>query len=225
MVERKVCLVAGAGPGIGFAVAKRFAAEGFAVALLARGAEALAEFVRRIEGTGGVANGYPVDLADAAAIRSTIARVVAEMGPVEVLVYNAAPWHREPVMTVTTAAFHREMAVCAGGALVSAQAVYPSMKERGEGTMLFTGGGLALHPEQGAGEALLTAGKSAMRGLVLAMAKELAADGIHVATVTIAGFVAPGSAFDPDVIASRYWELHSQGPAEWSAEIVFGGAE
>lgn len=202
-------------------MARRFAGEGYAVAMFARRGEALARFVSEIERAGGVANGYVVDLEDAASIRSNVARVAAEIGPVEVLVYNAANWHREPVASVTMDAFQREMAVCAGGALVCAQAVYPSMKKRGEGTMLFTGGGLALHPEQGSGEALLTAGKSAMRGLVLAMAKEWEADGIHVATVTITGFVAPGSAFDPDRIASRYWELHSQGRGEWSAEVVF----
>ena len=91
------------------------------------------------------------------------------------------------------------------------------------GSILFTGGGLALYPEYGANASSLTAGKSALRGLTYAMAKELEPEGIHVATVTIAGTVAEGTAFAPDTIAECYWALHQQPKAQWSTEIVFNG--
>jgi NAD(P)-dependent dehydrogenase (short-subunit alcohol dehydrogenase family) len=88
--------------------------------------------------------------------------------------------------------------------------------------MLFTGGGLALRPEYGASVPSLAAGKSALRGLVLAMAAELAADGIRAGLITIAGMVQAGTAFDPDRIAELYWQFHAG--AVRSVETVFDGS-
>ncbi|WP_426130892.1 hypothetical protein [Pararhizobium sp. PWRC1-1] len=73
-----------------------------------------------------------------------------------------------------------------------------------------------------AGVASHRAGKSALRGLTFAMA-ELVADGIHVAMVTVAGSVAPGTAFDPDHIARHYLDLHQQAAGAWETERHFDG--
>jgi NAD(P)-dependent dehydrogenase (short-subunit alcohol dehydrogenase family) len=78
------------------------------------------------------------------------------------------------------------------------------MAHDGRGTILFTGGGLALCPEYGAGVSSLAAGKSALRGFTYALAKEVAPE---AATVTIAGTVKPGTSFDPYQIAEVYWAL------------------
>ena len=99
------------------------------------------------------------------------------------------------------------------------------MRAAGRGTLLFTGGGLALYPEYGAGVSSLAAGKAGLRAFAFALAKELAPEGIHVATVTIAGTVKPGTAFDPDRIAEEYWALHAQPADSWSVERVFDGKE
>jgi NAD(P)-dependent dehydrogenase (short-subunit alcohol dehydrogenase family) len=112
--------------------------------------------------------------------------------------------------------------LCATAALACAQAVHPAMKARGQGTMLFTGGGLALRPEYGSAVPSLTAGKSALRGLVHAMAAELAKDGIRAGLITIAGMVEPGTAFDPDRIAESYWRFHMG--AAHGTETVFDGS-
>jgi short-subunit dehydrogenase len=97
------------------------------------------------------------------------------------------------------------------------------MVSAGGGTVLFTGGGLALAPQAGLGVASLVAGKSALRGLALVLHEELKPQGIHVGLVTIAGMVAPGTAFDPDRIAEAYWDLLSEPRAGWTAETVFRG--
>lgn len=97
------------------------------------------------------------------------------------------------------------------------------MSARGSGSLLFTGGGLALYPEYGADVISLTAGKAAMRALVLALAPKFAPMGLHVATVTVAGTVAPGTAFDPDAIANVFLGLHGQAPDVWQTEVLFDG--
>jgi NAD(P)-dependent dehydrogenase (short-subunit alcohol dehydrogenase family) len=126
-------------------------------------------------------------------------------------------------MAMAPARFRADLDLCATGALACAQAAFPAMQARGAGSLLFTGGGLALRPEFGAGVAGLTAGKSALRGLVFALAGELAPHGIHVGTVTIAGQVAPGGPFDPDRIAEAFAALHAEPRGAWSIETVFAG--
>ncbi len=82
---------------------------------------------------------------------------------------------------------------------------------------------MALYPEYGAGVASLTAGKSALRGLVYAMAREVEPAGIHAATVTVAGTIKPGTALDPDLIAETFWALHQQPKESWEVERVLKG--
>lgn len=218
-----VAIVAAVGPGMGMAIARRFAREGFAIGLIARDAVRLAEHAAELANLGTAVEMATADLCDLSSLKAAFDQIHVTLGPAAVLVYNGARWHQQPVMSLDPMTFNWDVALSATGALASAQLVYPGMKAAGRGTILFTGGGLALRPEYGVGVASLTAGKSALRGLTYAMAGELEPDGIHVATVTIAGTVAPGTAFDPDRIADSYWALHRQGQDEWAVEIVYDG--
>ena len=69
----------------------------------------------------------------------------------------------------------------------------------------------------------LSLGKAGVRALTTILAKEYGPAGVHVATVTVCGGVAPGTEYDPDRIAEHYWRLHGQQPAEWEQEVVFRG--
>jgi NAD(P)-dependent dehydrogenase (short-subunit alcohol dehydrogenase family) len=221
MTER-LCVVAGAGPGMGLAIAERFALEGYALALLARSERQIAGYASDLEEKYGIrAAAWPVDLSDPDAIAQVFGKVRAELGDPEVLVYNAAGWRAAPALDIAPADFARDLSLSVVGALACAQQVAAAM-QADRGSMLFTGGGLALYPQYGKGVASLAAGKSALRALVYALAGELA-PGVHVATVTIGGSVAPGTAFDPGRIAEAYWALHAQPPQAWETERVFDG--
>ena len=93
------------------------------------------------------------------------------------------------------------------------------MRTAGHGTILLTGGGLAHEPRAGA--TALSIGKAALRSLSYCLAEELTPVGIHVATVTVSGRVAPGTHFDPDRIADEYWRLHTEPPGGWTTEVTF----
>lgn len=218
-----LCIVAAAGHGLGIAIARRFTREGFAVALIARDRGKLDALAAPLVAEGAEVSTQAADMCTPAEVATAFAEIAARHGSADVLVYNGARWHEGPAMELDPADFNSDLALCATGALVCAQHVYPAMRDRGAGTMLFTGGGLALQPEYGAGIASLTAGKSALRGLTFALAGELAPQGIHVATVTVAGTVAPGTPFAPDAIADAYWALHTQSRDSWSIETVFTG--
>jgi NAD(P)-dependent dehydrogenase (short-subunit alcohol dehydrogenase family) len=214
-----VCLIVGAGPGIGQAVAQRFAREGFDIALSARNADRLAELVPGIEKAGARARCYPADAGDAGSLRAMIGRVQQEMGDPDVLVYNAAATHAGRPGVLTPEDLLNDFQVNVVGALVCAQAVAPAMKQRGSGSILLTGGGFAYEPA--ANYASLSLGKAALRNLAFSLAQELGADGIHVATVTVYGFVQSGTHFDPARIAEAFLELHRQPPGHFQTELVY----
>lgn len=223
-MNKPICVVAGAGPGMGLAVARCFAQQGFDIALMARNEARLAGVAEQMAQTHGVrVHAIAIDLSDVQAIARAFDRARRELGHPSVLVYNAANWHEAPAMSLSPEALASDLALSVGGALACAQQVFPAMQAVGQGTLLFTGGGLALYPQYGKGVSSLTAGKSALRGMVYAMASEVAEAGVHAATVTIAGTVQAGSAFDPALIAQHYWALHTQARADWQVERVFDG--
>jgi len=93
------------------------------------------------------------------------------------------------------------------------------MRAAGSGTIIFTGGGLALDPMSQF--ASVGIGKAALRNLAQSLAKELKPEGIHVATVTICGMVKAGTHFDPAKIAERFIELHQQPAGSFEAEVLY----
>lgn len=214
-----LAIIAGAGPGIGGAVARAFCADGYTVALLGRRREALEALAADLPD----ASIWPVDLSDPSAVVAVIASIIATHGVPAVLHYNAAAWHESDPLSLDPSVFTADLSLCATGALAATQAVVPAMRAKGGGTLLFTGGGLALYPEYGGEVVSLTAGKAAMRAMVLALAPKLAELGIHAAMVTVAGTVAPDTQFDPDTIAATFMALHTQTRGEWQTEVIFDG--
>lgn len=217
----KLCAVAGAGPGLGLAIARRFAAEGHDIALIARNAAALEAAAADLRMGGVRAAGFECDLTRTGDIARAFEEIRATLGDTSVMVYNAARWNQVPAMDMAFDDFAADLSLSVTGGLACAQAVYPRMREARRGSLLFTGGGLALAPQQGAGVTSLVAGKSALRGFVHALHAELAGQGVRVGTVTVAGTVAAGTPFDPDRIAQRFWQLHVQ--ADGPAEIIHDG--
>lgn len=215
-----VCVIVGAGAGMGMALARRFGREGFLLALVSRNVDKLAAELDVLHDFD--VHGFPADASDENALRSTFLNIHNQLAPPDVLIYNAAAIAIGEPSTLSAEAVLANFRVNVLGALVSAQQVIPHMKERQRGTILFTGGGLALYPS--ATYASLALGKAALRNLTGSLAQELTPHGIKVATVTIAGGVQPGTAFDPDRIADEYWTLHTSAPSRDEWEVVFRGA-
>ena len=205
--SRPVCAVVGAGPGVGAAVARRFGREGFALALIARRRDAVDALARALTADGATARGYAADAADAVALQRALTDVSGDLGAIEVLVYNAVAARPGGLAEVDAAGLLDDLHASVAGVLTSARAVVPGMEARGRGTLLVTGGGVVFRPPPGA--LSLAAGKSAVRALALSLAAELAPHGVRVATVTIAGGVAPRGPLAPDRIADVYWTLHA----------------
>ncbi len=213
----KVCAVIGFGPGNGHAIARVFAGEGFQLGLVARSRTGKEEQLKELEDNG--ARFFAADASKADELVPVFGQIEAELGAPEVLVYNAFAFRKAPASALSPEQLEEDLRLSLVGALVSTRCVLEGMKKAGRGTILFTGGILALEPMPQF--ASVGIGKAALRNLAFVLARELAPQGIHVATVTIGGFVKPGTRFDPEKIAPKFLELHRQPAGQFETEIVF----
>ena len=219
----------GVGPGLGASVARRFAREGFAVALMARKEESVAGVREEIEGNGGAALYASADATDPASVEVAFGQVRDKIGDPEVFVYNAGAFQMGGVLEVDSRRFDECFKANCAGAFYAAQQVLPAMIESGRGTILFTGATASLRGS--ARFSALAVGKFGLRALAQSMAREFGPQGIHVAHVIIDGQIntprmremSPDreehTMLSPEAIADTYWRLHSQDPTAWTLEL------
>jgi len=228
-----VALVAGVGDGLGGAVARRFARAGYPTVLVARSAERLARIAADIERTGDRGIAYVADLREEAAVTKLFDEVEAEIGSIDIAVFNAGANYRASILDTPADTFEKVWRLgCYAGFLVGREAAR-HMVPRGRGTILFTGATASL---RGASQfAAFAAAKGAIRQVAQSMARELGAKGIHVASVIIDGMIDSARVRErfpervaelpadgmlkPADIAEVYWQLHQQPRDAWSFEL------
>jgi short-subunit dehydrogenase len=213
-------LIIGAGPGLGAALARRFGREQFTVTLLARREDALNELADELRTAGVTVDIATADAAEPHEYRKALEELAGRINP-DVVIYNAALIAPDNVLTADLDHLESAYAVDALGAISTAQVFTPAMRRAGRGTFLATGGDVGVDPQPA--YATLSLGKAGLRAAVTLMHQELKADGVHAASVTVAGAIAPGTALDPDRIAETYWSLHTQPASVWTAETYFDG--
>jgi NAD(P)-dependent dehydrogenase (short-subunit alcohol dehydrogenase family) len=232
-LNAKVALVIGAGDATGGAIARRFARGGYTACVTRRTADKLVPLVEGIQAEGGQAHGFASDARNEAEVQALFAKIEAEIGPIEVLVFNIGANVRFSITETTERVYRKvwEMAALAGF-LVGREAARV-MRPRGQGTILFTGATASLRGS--AGFSAFAGAKFALRALAQSMARELGPQGIHVAHTVIDGaidtaFIASnfperhalkdqGGILDPEAIAEAYWQLHQQPRSAWTHEL------
>jgi NAD(P)-dependent dehydrogenase (short-subunit alcohol dehydrogenase family) len=229
MSESKIAVVVGVGPGLGYAVARRFAAGGFTVAMVARSTNTLEELRATIESEGGRAVAIAADASDPASSSAAFARIREDVGDPSVLVHNAGAFQMGGILELTPDDVDRCLRVGALGAFVAAREVAPAMIRAGRGTMIFTGATASVRGS--ANFAALAMPKFAVRALAQSLARELGPKGIHVAHVIIDGVIrtprtsamfpdrAAHTLLSPEAIAETYWRLHEQDSTAWTQEL------
>lgn len=199
-------MIVAAGPGLGLAVALRFAREGWSVGLIARSSttlDGLASVVRREAGVPVVT--ATADAGDESALRAALRSVAGDLGEASVLVYNGSAYVEGSVLTLPPTALRHVLEVGVTGALVAAQEVAPAMRRRGSGAILLTGSVAADRASTSA--AAVGVAKAGLRSIARSLHKEVAGSGVRVVSVTIAGALQGPRALDVDAIAARYWHL------------------
>jgi NAD(P)-dependent dehydrogenase (short-subunit alcohol dehydrogenase family) len=223
--KKPVCAVVGVGPGNGAAFARRFAAEGYAVALLAR----TTDLSKKLATTLSSARAYACDVSDAGSVERAFAAIRSEMGEVDVLVYNAGSGVWGTVDEVSAADFEMSWRTNALGALLVSKQVIPPMKKAKHGSIVFVG---ATASRRGnVKTAAFAPAKAAQRSLAESMARHLWPSGVHVSVIIVDGAIdlsgtrqrmpdKPEAFFiKPDDVADTAFHLTQQKPSAWSFEV------
>ena len=219
-IDGRHLLLIGAGPGLGEAVARRFAEGGYRVTLVARSTDGLGNLAVTLADTGADIDTISADASDPEGLGARMSAVYRADGAPGLIVYNAVMGAPDRLLSSSVAHLQAAYAVDVIGAIVVAQVAAPAMRAAGLGTIIVTGGGFADHPIPAL--ATISLGKAALRSAATMLGVDLAPDGIRVATLTIAGQIAAGTSFDPTRIAERYWDIvQTNGP--WKAEFRFTG--
>jgi NAD(P)-dependent dehydrogenase (short-subunit alcohol dehydrogenase family) len=217
----KTLVVVGYGPGVSAAVAEKFGAEGFSVALVARTGARLAAGVEGLTARGIAAGAFPADAGDPGSIRAAIAKARAALGPVGVIHWNAYSGRGfGDLLTVDPATLPGLFDVALVGLLSAVQEALPDLKAAGDGAVLVTNGAFGeLNPMIDAialalGEVGVPLGNAAKAKLVGLLSSRLKSEGVYVGEVTIAGVVrgtgpeSPGMpTLEPAAIADAFWRL------------------
>ena len=214
--KSEVALLIGAGDAIGTAVARRFAAGGYAVCVARRSAEKSQRLVQEIVSSGGVARAVSTDVRDEEAVQALFAQVEAELGPVEVCLFNAGANVKSPLIETSARIFFKAWELACYAGFLTGREAARYMVPRGRGTILFTG----------------------LRAVAQSMARELARKNIHVAHLIIDGAIdseaihrrlsaatgampdlAPDSLIQTSSVAEASWALHNQSRDGWTHEL------
>jgi len=225
----KVAAVLGVGPGLGAAVARRFARGGFDVALMARSKASCDPSVKEVKELGRKVFAVDVDASSPTSVAAGFAKAHDALGDAEVFVYNAGAFKMGGVLEIEAEDFDLCWRANCAGAFYAAKHVVPPMVQAGRGTVLLTGATASLRG--GARFACLAVGKFGLRALAQSMARELGPKGVHVAHVVIDGQIDtprgrqlfpnrdPETMLAPDAIAEAYFRLHEQPMSAWTLEL------
>ena len=224
--EAKVCLLTGVGPGTGAALAERFAAGGYKVAMLARDGERLDAIAAAVPHT----YPFPCDVADETALEEVVARVEDELGLIQIVIHNAVSANLTDFLDLKAEDLRRNFETNTIALLKLAQLTAPGMIERGEGTILATGNTAAYRGK--ANFAGFAPTKAAQRILLESIARSAGPKGIHAVYVAIDAVIdvpwtreafkdKPESFFcKPGDIAAECFHIAHQPRSTWSSDVV-----
>ncbi len=234
-LDNRIALVTGASRGIGAEIARLLAAEGAAVAVTARTVDegdsrfdgSLATTVADIRAAGGVAHPVAADLSRPEDRTRLIDAVTTELGPIDILVNNGAVTFFEPVVDFSTKRWQLMFDVQVRAPFELSQAVIPSMRERGGGSILNISSKAAIHPEPTdamSGGTVYGMVKAALERFSTGLASELSADGITVNALSPTSIVAtPGVVHHRLVTPEREaWVEDESVMARAALELVSG---
>lgn len=221
----KVCVVMGVGPGNGEAMVRRFSAEGFQVAMLARSEE----YLRQLEQSIPASHAFVCDLMAPEQITAVIGAIEKALGPVSVMLYNAGGGMFKSVEEASLEDFEANWRVNVQGLVAATKAVLPQLRQHDSASIIVTSASAATRGR--ANTAPFASAKAAQRSLAQSLARQLGPEKIHVANVVIDGVVdlprtremlsdKPDDFFvKPSALADAVWTLSQQDPSAWTFEL------
>lgn len=218
-MDEAVIMVVGAGPGVSGSVARRFAREGYDVALVGIDEGVLGELADGLRSLGATVEWAVADLTDAEAAGAEITRLGEQFGRVDVLHFNPSAFREKDPLSLTVPELLEDVALGVGALLTTVQAARPFMSSGGRVTV--TGSMAADKPWHKA--ASLGVQKAGVRNLVHSLDTTLEPDGIRAVSVTVRGTLAKEGPFTPDRVAEALWSAAHQDGSGWRTEVPYEG--
>jgi len=204
----KNIIIVGAGPNLSFGVADKFGANNFSIGLISRNEEKLKGLAAEL-----ILKGFNVKYAVADAsntneLENALLRLNNELGGVDVLLYNATHMKFRNIMDEKTEDLVEDFKLSVANAFHSVKTLQEKLKES-KGAVLFTGGGLATHPNVQVGS--LSIGKAALKNLALQLHEVMKVENIYVGTLTVNNAISKDSeTHSPKILAEMYWEMYEK---------------
>jgi NAD(P)-dependent dehydrogenase (short-subunit alcohol dehydrogenase family) len=235
MMSQRSAVVVGVGPprGLGAAIARRFAHEGFRVTIMGRSSEKVNASLDELREIGAAAHAVIGDVTDEALVRSVVTQADVPDAPIEAAVFNAGGNWPKSFLDMDAAFVEDMWRVNALAGFCFAKAAIEAMLPRKRGVLIFTGASASLRGRANFGG--FASAKAALRALAQSAAREFGPQGIHVAHVIIDGAIdgdrintflpqlkaqrGEDGLLDPDAIAENYWRLFQQPRSAWTHEI------
>jgi NAD(P)-dependent dehydrogenase (short-subunit alcohol dehydrogenase family) len=212
-------VVLGAGPGLGLAVARRFASAGYSITLATRLAEQAEPLAASLRAEGHTAEGVGIDLLDPDDVAAVVRTAGRRQGQLDVLHFHPSAWRERDPLHLTVPELLEDVAVGAGALLPAVQAARAFMTAGAR--VLVTGSAAADTPWHGA--ASLGVQKAAVRNLVTSLDATLAPDHIRAVAVQINGVLAAEGPFSPPPIAEAMWQAVNRPDDDWTAHVAYNG--
>ena len=218
-MSRPVLVVVGAGPGVSGSVARRFADEGYDVALLGADQQAIDDLVPDLEARGATVGFAVADVTDEQAARDAVRRFGEHTGRIDVLHFNPSAFRQKTPLQLTPDELAADVQVGVGALLTAVQSARPFMGPGGRVTA--TGSMAADKPWNEA--ASLGVQKAGLRNLIHSIDTTLKPDGIRAVSVTVRGTLGREGPFTPDRVAEAIFDAAAQDEDGWRTEIPYTG--
>lgn len=208
--------IIGGGPNLAMQTARRFGREGWQICLGARNIERLEAHKAELAQAGIDAVIMPVDATDHGQVHNFIAGIEDRHGPIDVLNYNAAAIRQAKLLEQAPDTIGPDLMTNVGGAMFALQALLPRMRDRKAGTVILSGGGLAINPWPDF--VSLSVGKAGLRALAIALGKDADLADIHVVHAVLDAHITHEVA---GRIADLYWDLAQEQKGSWQTDVTF----
>ncbi len=213
-------IIIGVGPGISMGVARKFGKEGFRIGLVSRTEEKLKGYVDQLQQEGIDASYAIADVTDEASLHQALQSLGAAAGEADMMLYNPSGFSKKEILDQDWTTIEKAIHISAGGYFHLMKLILPHYLRKNSGRLFVTGGGTALHGV--ADMVALSAGKAALRNIVQAFQQRVKDTGIHIAQVTVCGYVQPSDPkYNPNAIAEQFWNLYNQEVGAFEEEIIY----